>query len=93
MLAAADLCAAQLLLPALEISWPILHRATVGPHMSLSCIAFPPALLLLLLLPLMLMCHCIARLQVPFRRVHLTNDTHFDLYDTSGPQVTLFLFR
>jgi hypothetical protein len=26
-------------------------------------------------------------LQVPFRRVHLTNDTHFDLYDTSGPQV------
>lgn len=26
-------------------------------------------------------------LQVPFRRVALTNGTHFDLYDTSGPQV------
>ena len=26
-------------------------------------------------------------LQVPFRRVHLTNGNHFDLYDTSGPQV------
>lgn len=25
-------------------------------------------------------------MQVPFRRVHLTNDTHFDLFDTSGPQ-------
>jgi phosphomethylpyrimidine synthase len=25
--------------------------------------------------------------QVPFRRVHLTNGNHFDLYDTSGPQV------
>ena len=26
--------------------------------------------------------------QVPFRRVHLTeNNGHFDLYDTSGPQV------
>lgn len=25
-------------------------------------------------------------LRVPFRRVSLTNDTHFDLYDTSGPQ-------
>lgn len=26
-------------------------------------------------------------LQVPFRRVSLTNDSTFDLYDTSGPQV------
>jgi hypothetical protein len=26
-------------------------------------------------------------LQVPFRRVHLTDGTTFDLYDTSGPQV------
>eukprot|EP00878_Enallax_costatus_P011367 GHUV01011870.1.p1 GENE.GHUV01011870.1~~GHUV01011870.1.p1 ORF type:complete len:274 (+),score=21.87 GHUV01011870.1:173-994(+) len=25
-------------------------------------------------------------MQVPFRRVHLTNGNHFDLYDTSGPQ-------
>uniref|UniRef100_A0A383VEH7 Uncharacterized protein n=1 Tax=Tetradesmus obliquus TaxID=3088 RepID=A0A383VEH7_TETOB len=25
-------------------------------------------------------------IQVPFRRVHLTNGNHFDLYDTSGPQ-------
>lgn len=27
--------------------------------------------------------------QVPFRRVKLTNDTTFDLYDTSGPQVMM----
>jgi phosphomethylpyrimidine synthase len=26
-------------------------------------------------------------MQVPFRRVQLTNGEHFDLYDTSGPQV------
>ena len=26
-------------------------------------------------------------MQVPFRRVSLTNETTFDLYDTSGPQV------
>jgi hypothetical protein len=26
-------------------------------------------------------------LQVPFRRVHLTTGSHFDLYDTSGPGV------
>jgi len=25
-------------------------------------------------------------MEVPFRRVHLTNGNHFDLYDTSGPQ-------
>jgi hypothetical protein len=35
----------------------------------------------------------VLRVQVPFRRVHLTNDTHFDLYDTSGPQViVLFVY-
>ena len=29
-------------------------------------------------------------IQVPFRRVHLTEDNgHFDLYDTSGPQVII----
>lgn len=29
-----------------------------------------------------------AQLQVPFRRVHLSEDAgHVDLYDTSGPQV------
>ncbi len=26
-------------------------------------------------------------LRIPFRRVHLTNGEHFDLYDTTGPQV------
>jgi len=26
------------------------------------------------------------KMEVPFRRVHLTNGSHFDLYDTSGPQ-------
>lgn len=25
--------------------------------------------------------------QVPFRRVHLTDGTYFDKYDTTGPQV------
>ena len=28
----------------------------------------------------------VAQLNVPFRRVHLTNDSHFDLYHTTGPQ-------
>lgn len=31
-------------------------------------------------------CH-IVTLQVPFRRVSLTNGKLFDIYDTSGPQV------
>ena len=26
-------------------------------------------------------------MQVPFRRIHLTNGSHFDVEDTSGPQV------
>jgi len=30
---------------------------------------------------------CAVLCQVPFRRVHLTNGNHFNLYDTSGPQV------
>lgn len=42
-------------------------------------------LLLLLAAPA---CCCCCCLQVPFRRVHLTNGNHFDLYDTSGPQVS-----
>jgi len=24
--------------------------------------------------------------EVPFRRINLTNDTHYDAYDTTGPQ-------
>jgi hypothetical protein len=35
----------------------------------------------------MLLYMVLQTLQVPFRRVHLTNGNHFDLYDTSGPQV------
>jgi hypothetical protein len=27
--------------------------------------------------------------QVPFRRIALTNGRHFDVYDTSGPQVCI----
>lgn len=27
------------------------------------------------------------RVQVPFRRIHLTNGEHYDAYDTSGPEV------
>lgn len=29
--------------------------------------------------------------QIPFRRVQLTDGTHFDKYDTTGPQVRLLL--
>ena len=32
-----------------------------------------------------------AELRVPFRRVHLTTGSHFDLYDTSGPRVRVVL--
>lgn len=28
-------------------------------------------------------------IQVPFRRVSLTDGTHFDQYDTTGPQVSV----
>lgn len=33
------------------------------------------------------MVHAASLLQVPFRRIHLTNGEHFDAYDTSGPEV------
>jgi hypothetical protein len=32
----------------------------------------------------------LADVQVPFRRIALTNGRHFDVYDTSGPQVCAY---